>query len=474
MRRGLTLLLAALALALAAGGLRLIRSEDQAAMPEQTAAPSDEAYEMMYERPLCQLSGIQVTLASGESYSVSTSMAFDKNGSLLGVYSTLGQPLTVDGREDFALDATAYQMMLLAAQGIPATAHYPGLDLDACGLASPKATLRIAYTDGSSMMLRIGSKTASGSSCYVTMTDSDEVYLVPYDFYDVMTRPLKDQHTLPGASAKSASDAVQIADDGTDEGRIIAAQQSEKSRVNKWALTSPVAHDASEDSVTQFVQGLCAVHAEGYVTTVYDVQGLADYGLDQPTRLVAVFGDGTLRDLSVGNDAGNGLVYVRMDQTGDIYTVGRSQLTFATFATLDRLMDRYVDLVPANKVQEVRIDTPAASWVMTQRWADESAGMPESCAIGSASLEQTELSEVYAALVGLSFDKTAPKNVENGAWLATITYCLRSGENREIKAYAYDDYYDVIATSGKARLLVRHKRVEALLKKLEDYPRETD
>lgn len=52
-----------------------------------------------------------------------------------------------------------------------------------------------------------------------------------------------------------------------------------------------------------------------------------------------------IRDHHLGSDAGDGMVYARMDRTGDIYRIRRTQLTFAENAGLNTLLDRFVSPV---------------------------------------------------------------------------------------------------------------------------------
>ena len=473
MRRTVVLTLMAILVVLLLLGIGVLRGRNTVPAdplpPEATAAP---AYEMMYERPLALLEYIEVFLPDGESYRANACMGFDDTGRMLGVYSDMNQPLCIEGREDFALDMVACQMMLLTAQGIPATAHYPALDPGACGLMEPRARIRIRYADGSSIELKIGNKTASGFSCYVTMTGAADTYLVPYDFYDVMTRPLNEQHRLPGAVSYTASDAVQMAIDGTEQGRILVAKQEDDGRVLHWQVTDPVIHDAADKAVEQFVQGLCAVHAERYTATVYDEDGLEAYGLRTPVRYLAAFSDGTIRDLHVGRDAGEGRVYVRMDRSGDVYEIDRSQLDFAADAGLDMMMDRFVDLVPINTVRRVSIRTRNGQWVLRQDWAD-AASAAENWTINGQQVSQRAFSGVYAALVGLQFDKTAAQ-AEQTEPIMTIVYELRNGQSRQLEIRDHDPFYCVATTVGGANLLVRHTGIEALLQALEVYAHETE
>ena len=88
-----------------------------------------------------------------------------------------------------------------------------------------------------------------------------------------------------------------------------------------------------------------------------DAAGLAVYGLDAPRRLIAAFQDGTIRDIHLGSDAGDGMVYARMDRTGDIYRIRRTQLTFAENAGLNTLLDRFVSPVVVATLSQLRVTT---------------------------------------------------------------------------------------------------------------------
>ena len=51
------------------------------------------------------------------------------------------------------------------------------------------------------------------------------------------------------------------------------------------------------------------------------------------------------------------MVYARMDRTGDIYRIRRTQLTFAESAGLNTLLDRFVSPVVVATLSQVRVTT---------------------------------------------------------------------------------------------------------------------
>ena len=472
MRRGWKLAACYLLAAVLLGSYMALKqpSAQPQAAPVPTASP---AYAMLYERDVTAFETLTVSLPE-ETYTVRSSMAYDENGRLLGVYNSLGQPVTVEGREDFALDATAFQMMLLCAQHLPYVARYDALDPDACGLTSPSARITVTYAQGDRIELALGALTASGESCYVRLEGDEGFYLVPADFYEVMTRPLNRQHRLPGALTLDVSAAAQaaIVRDGET---IIATRLSSGESVMQWHIDRPVSHDGSTAQIEALISGIAALHADAYAATVQDAEELAAYGLDRPVRLIVSFADGTIRDIRLGADAGEGAVYARMDATGDVYLLSRRQLSFFDSATLDNLMDRFVLLVPSNKLSHVSIETPQHEIIMTLDWNDPAAALASRYHMGTQEISQEVFSALYSGLIGLQFDQTAPEEAAVGDELACITYHLRDGGASTVRYFDYDRYYALARVNGEGRYLVRRERVIQALDALwEATDRETE
>ena len=179
MRRGLRLLGMLLCCATLFGAYALLGSNQAAESTLPAEEESAASYFLLYQDALSSLKSITVLPKGYESYTVVSDMAFDTNGNLLGVYNALSQPFLVESNELFTLNSDAWQMLIIAAQYIPATACYPALDRDACGLTDPDAVITLLHTDGTSRTLRIGHKTSDGASCYFALDGDDNVYLVP-------------------------------------------------------------------------------------------------------------------------------------------------------------------------------------------------------------------------------------------------------------------------------------------------------
>lgn len=436
--------------------------------PEESAEPAPvtpaESYRMLYTRNQADFASMTVTLASGETYTVDSSLGFDEQGNLLGVYNNLGQPVVLHGQEDFALDTTSFQMMLLTAVNLPVTASYPALDEASCGLTSPAARIEISYHTGEPITLSIGSKTASGYSCYVKMAGDDSVHLVPADFYDVMTLPLKGHHRLATALSCDASQAAQIAvvQDGVT---FLASNYTGEGRILTWQVEKPYVHAGSKERIEAFVTAVCAIHADAYEATVSTAEELAVYGLAEPTRLLAAFSDGTIRDIHIGNDAGDGTVYARLDSTGDVYRVSAAQLPTLLQTGTDELLDRFVALVAVADMNVTTVYLTDTGYVLAQ--VKDGSGAVLGQTINGDSVATDVFSGCYAAIVGMQFDKVAA-SAPTGELVAGVRFDLADGSTKTIAYYAYDEHYVQAVTSTGGSFLLRRERLDSMLTTLKE------
>lgn len=287
------------------------------------------------------------------------------------------------------------------------------------------------------------------------------MYLVPYDFHETMVQPLNALHTLPGAIDESASAAVQIALTGTDDGQLIFTKSSGK--LMAWSSTSPITHAGSTERIEAFITGLCAVSADEYVTTVADAAGLAVYGLDAPRRLIAAFQDGTIRDIHLGSDAGDGMVYARMDRTGDIYRIRRTQLTFAESAGLNTLLDRFVSPVVVATLSQVRLTTVDGETTLRIEYENGDDSIGQRWFWDENAVTRNEFTDAYLSIIALQFDQTAPQEAAGTSLLADVTFTLRDGSTSTVRYESCDAFYALATTDGGGRFLVRLTDVENML-----------
>ncbi len=424
--------------------------------PAPTAAA--QPYRMLYTCSQADFADMTVALPSGESYTVISDLVFDSEGNLLGVNNGLGQPIVVSGNEGFALNTELWQMVMLTAENLPVTASYTGLDMSACGLDIPEARITINYHTGESIRLNVGRITADGSSCYIQMEGDDSIHIVPVDFRHTMTKPLSDHHRLPGAAAENPLTALQIAVVRPGKDAFIAAYRGTDAGILPWQIEQPFVHGGSTERIQDFVEAVAAICAEEYVATVSSTTELAAYGLAQPTRLLVAFGNGNIRDIHIGDDAGDGRVYARMDSTADVYLINSSLLPRIDDDGLDLLLDRFVSLYSTRQVRNVSVVFNETLCALDIVSSDE--GITYS--INGRTVSGDVFAPIFTATVGMQFDKSAVQS-STGAPLCVVEFTLTDGTKTAVTYTEYDRYYVHASKSGGGEFLLRRERIENML-----------
>lgn len=462
MNRGKQLLILLTAVIVLGGALLALQvpDPDTGALMPKTDQTDQTDWWLRYERTLSDFRSITVTLPSG-SYVLISDLAFDAGGNIAGVFNTLGQPVLLKDNESFRLRSDCFQTVMVLAANLPVTAAYEGLDIRSCGLDSPKSVLELEYENEETVRISIGNKTPSGDGCYICLDSDDKVYVAPADLYDVMCRELKEQHYLPAASAKSFSDVCQVAlvKDGV---QWIAQQTENNNSTNLWALSSPVKREADTSGIRNMTEGLLALKADYYETTEVAADLLAQYGLDHPIRLVAVFADGEIRDIRIGADTGNGYVYATMDHSGDIWLIAREQLDFLETVTPEDLLDPFVALINYRYVQKLDIRDRHGS--ITLEPSDKGTEETE-WTMNGIRMDHQVFSTLYSAAVGILWDKTALNESGGQEELLTLSYRMKDETNAEIRYTMYDEFY-VLAETENGNFLVRKDRLDPLLEML--------
>lgn len=461
MNRGKTLAIL-LAIALALGAVLVLAREPLADMETatETELPRQADWWFPYERELKDFRAAEVTLPSGR-YILDSDLVFDENGGMMGVYNHLGQPVLVRDDTDFRLRSDCYQTVMVLASHLPVTAEYDSLDRRSCGLDSPNAVVELTYGMAAPVRLSIGNRTPAGDGCYVSLADADQIYVAPADLYDVMCRELKEQHVLPAASGRRTDEILQIAL-VTDGERWIANRVENESTMNAWVFTSPVRREANTAGILRLAEGLLALKADRYETSVGSADELAFYGLDQPTRLVAAFSDGEIRDIRIGADAGNGYVYAGMDQTGDVWLISRDQLDFLETVTPEHLLDPFVALVNYRQVERLEIrDNNGTVSLEPVKTDGEIIGWT---ANGSP-LDDARFSNLYTAAVGILWDRTALTETAGEDELLSLMYWMTDGTTVEIRYTGYNEYY-ALAETDNGHFLTRRKRLDPMIEQL--------
>lgn len=113
--------------------------------------------------------------------------------------------------------------------------------LTSCGILTPSATLTVTLTDGSQMVLKVGSAAADGSGYYAVLDDSSSVNIISSDYGQLLTT-LTSNELLASLNSDEA-------DSSADSSASSAADFSADSSVSSQADSSASSDAASSESL---------------------------------------------------------------------------------------------------------------------------------------------------------------------------------------------------------------------------------
>lgn len=422
----------------------------------ETAAAS----RMIYERDATQFESLTVAVRGAEPYTVRSDLVYE-NGELLGVNNALGQPVVLVTNEAFRFKTYAWQMMLLCAQHLPATAEITEGTPEVYGLDDPAFTLTLRYTDGDPLSVSVGDLTPTGDGCYVAALG--RTWVVPGDLYDTFAGGLNGTHSLPSSLGFTADQvtAVQIEAVGA-ETLLIQRKAEGESALIPYEMVSPLTHDVNTERLTTVLNAVCAALPTGYAGSARTDEALNAYGLSSPVlRLTFVIEDEYMAQLTIGGDAADGTAYLTVDRSGDVYTLSKESLSFMAQTTADYLLEQYVALVPVTTLQSVTVTAGENRRSLALGWGEDAA-VADGYFVDGLQTTRDYFTALYQQIISPMFDTVSPGLAVSGDALATVVFTLRDGSQTTVRYYPCDAFYDAVEIDGKADYLIRAPKVTRL------------
>ncbi|HNX05367.1 MAG TPA: DUF4340 domain-containing protein, partial [Opitutales bacterium] len=187
-----------------------------------------------------------------------------------------------------------------------------GMTLADYGLDNPSVVLKIG--DGKkTMLLRIGAPTKIGAKLYVLSPDGGSVFVTGRDILRALLVPVDDLRdsrifTIPTYMASSLS--LQRADGA-------------RVRLTKlgigWAFESPIRADADDDAVESLLADMTALKVAAFVAA-----DPAGQGLLSPRLRVSEEADDRRQSLLLGSDAGENLIFAKLESSPEVFTIDSS------------------------------------------------------------------------------------------------------------------------------------------------------
>jgi len=279
-------------------------------------------------------------------------LVFERQGNLWRIAG----PVTGPARGDILGELIG---MLLALRKLPEDItpdEFPGGGLEAYGLATPRAVLRmVARTDDGAETdygLRIGDADGTGRSIYAQRPGRENVMRVDRRVVEHLLRPVNDYREVK---------FLRFDPKGVKALEVVSTQTkvSLERKNDRWMVTRPFADRAASLRMETVLGVIASIEAK----TFHDdaPADLAPYGLDAPRiRIAFTRSDGSHATALIGNAAPKpvGTVYAKLEDEPIVYTVPDAVVAPLTFRA-EYLRDRKLAWLSPLRVTEFHIEGPS-------------------------------------------------------------------------------------------------------------------
>ena len=477
-RTGLWVLLFAVFAALCAAGLFLLNRGGKEPLPVR-----EDRGGAIVDLETDQVASVTVTRRDGSTWTAQP----DEDGDLV-----------LPG-EDWAVDAQLAARILDAAANLvyedvltdnPADYQSSLADF---GLNPPALTAEIAYTDGSSVLIRIGDAAIlEERTVYYALLDGDSrLFALPQGVVDDlnMDRSLLhpvDQPVIHGAlldriTVLDASGAV------SREWRLRGSVEDQDAGVN-WVITEPIAYPADETMISNMKKSAENLRVGLWVGPATP-ENLNMYGFDSSpgtlTLHMAAGSTGTVSDAGVydvqdweerevsfriGSKHSEMTDYVLWEDS--IYTISSFTLEVFTSQEPFSSVARYPVLTPLNSLESLTVETltESGTWDQTTYQIDRGAGLAAAapadgaqagstaegvneadtvlCVKNDAAISWETFSADYERLLTVTVSGRLPNGWEKQPSEKKYTFRTVSGGTHTLELSPFDPMHDAVTVDG--------------------------
>ncbi len=261
--------------------LALSPAKEKAADPSASAAPREDTRGLLADHTLEEVISIRTENADGTGWTATA----DGQGGLIVTDGTETYDMRASLAGFLLADAATVQYTEVLAEDLAALPDKPS----AFGLDPARQTVTITYTDGTSLVLRIGNDFADDESFYYMTTDGDRRLLAldvsTAEDFGIGFRHLIDVEQLVIHPARI--DRITLEDaDGRREWAL-EGSVTDPDAIDRWMLTEPFRYPAEGSMIQNLKKNAANLYLSAYIGPV-NAERLAACGLDAPSAVITV------------------------------------------------------------------------------------------------------------------------------------------------------------------------------------------
>lgn len=179
-------------------------------------------------------------------------------------------------------------------------------DMSKYGFDDPTSTFTVTFSDGEERTFVVGNMLPNSDRYYYLHEEgSNTVYQVLETYLSYMVEPKEEYITKtlivqPGSEAYPEYGTLTVKRKDLDYDIVIENDDNEKGAVSAQIMTSPVYGYLNISNSTAFTHGMWGLTAETAVKIKPTDDDLREYGLDDPTAVVTLKGEGYDYTLNIG------------------------------------------------------------------------------------------------------------------------------------------------------------------------------
>lgn len=343
-------------------------------------------------------------------------------------------------------------------------------NLTAYGLDTPDSVVRIAFADGNTHEYRFGDQLSiSGDTiCYYVMRDDDpSVYVVEDYYFEKAQVQLKDvvnytmleeiddialvsKTIIYGAGYKERIEIEPIPDGERSD--LITA-------THRFVL--PALREMPTESSANLFNSLSGISASSVAAAAKDKlpdSVLAEYGLDNPTRIVTFNNNGTVHTLKAGNANGTD-VYILLDDVPMVYVLPMSTITYWYNADFDTMAYRIMYAIAIADVKTITFKTEGKTYEfkVTTDESDEVIGVT----LNGVKATVATYKALFTEFVGMAYKERDAATYSAAADM-TIHVTKESGTTDTIELIPANARRHMYVKNGEGGFLISYESVNDL------------
>jgi len=322
----------------------------------------------------------------------------------------------------------------------------------------------LGLTDGSEIILSIGSTNPSGSGHYVQNEGDPAIYLLSSYISQALlanVNMLRDR-SLPSINPQELA-YMKIS--GNREIEIVPHFQFEtfESGLSHFLMTSPYKRPVPVNSETfskemenlfkgLFIQSFPGDDTDSSVT-----------GLNESAKILTMKDtSGAELNLLVGKDDGQGGLYCKLPEDPGIFTISKDSLKLVNMRPFD-LADHFIRLIGIDLIDRLTVRRGSKTWEGSIKRLDKET---EEYYFQGKKIEEDPFKEMYQKVLYLLSEGETPEGTQVSANAEiTIEYTGNSANPGKTKAEFYnynDDYYAVRIDSNPSEFLIGRYQLDVI------------